>query len=92
MSYLKTNTLSETTTYQLQQLINRNLDVVFPALSLAIIHRGEWKLDATWGRIDPERELVVACFTNRVYPGREKPGIDAFRRDTHDIIAEGFSS
>jgi serine-type D-Ala-D-Ala carboxypeptidase len=58
MSYLKTNTLSETTTYQLQQLINRNLDVVFPALSLAIIHRGEWAMDAAWGWIDPQTQQL----------------------------------
>jgi CubicO group peptidase (beta-lactamase class C family) len=38
--------------------------------------------------IDPTRELVVACLTNRVYPGREKPGIHAFRRAVHDCLAE----
>lgn len=37
--------------------------------------------------IDPERELVVALLTNRVYPGREKPGILAFRRAMHDLLA-----
>lgn len=40
--------------------------------------------------IDPERELVVACLTNRVYPGRDKPGIHPFRRTLHDLIAESF--
>jgi CubicO group peptidase (beta-lactamase class C family) len=39
--------------------------------------------------IDPERALVVACLTNRVYPGRDKPGIHAFRRAIHDLLAEG---
>ena len=39
--------------------------------------------------IDPERQLVVACLTNRVYPGRAKPGIHAFRRAIHDLLAEG---
>jgi CubicO group peptidase (beta-lactamase class C family) len=36
--------------------------------------------------IDPERELVVACLTNRVYPGREKEGIHPFRRALHDLL------
>jgi CubicO group peptidase (beta-lactamase class C family) len=38
--------------------------------------------------IDPQRALVVACLTNRVYCGREKVGIHAFRQTIHDIIAE----
>ncbi len=38
--------------------------------------------------IDPERALVVACLTNRVYPGRAKPGIEAFRRAVHDAIVK----
>jgi serine-type D-Ala-D-Ala carboxypeptidase len=38
--------------------------------------------------IDPARELVVACLTNRVYPGREKPGIHAFRQALHDLLAD----
>ena len=38
--------------------------------------------------IDPKEKLVVAFLTNRVYPGREQPGIHALRRDIHDIIAE----
>lgn len=38
--------------------------------------------------IDPSRKLVVACLTNRVYPGREQPGIHAFRRAIHDAIVE----
>jgi serine-type D-Ala-D-Ala carboxypeptidase len=42
--------------------------------------------------IDPKRELVVACLTNRVYPGREKLGIGTFRRAVHDIIVEGLSA
>lgn len=42
--------------------------------------------------IDPERELVVALMTNRVYMGREKPGIHAFRRQMHDTIADFFDS
>ncbi len=40
--------------------------------------------------IDPARELVVACLTNRVYPGRYKPGIHAFRRALHDRVVEGI--
>ncbi len=38
--------------------------------------------------IDPERALVVATLTNRVYPGRQKEGILAFRRAVHDTLAE----
>jgi CubicO group peptidase (beta-lactamase class C family) len=38
--------------------------------------------------IDPERRLVVACLTNRVYPGRAHEGIHAFRRALHDTIAK----
>jgi CubicO group peptidase (beta-lactamase class C family) len=42
--------------------------------------------------IDPERELVVAILTNRVYPGRFYPGagvpdIHDFRRAAHDALA-----
>ena len=38
--------------------------------------------------IDPARALVVACLTNRVYPGREKLGIHAFRRALHDDVIQ----
>jgi CubicO group peptidase (beta-lactamase class C family) len=38
--------------------------------------------------IDPERALVVALLTNRVYPGRWKEGIQDFRRAVHDVVAE----
>jgi len=38
--------------------------------------------------IDPERALVVALLTNRVYAGRAKEGIHAFRRAVHDVLAE----
>jgi len=41
--------------------------------------------------IDPTRALVVACLTNRVYPGREKEGIHAFRRALHDTICEAVA-
>ncbi len=37
--------------------------------------------------IDPQRELVVACLTNRVYRGRAYEGIHPFRRALHDLIA-----
>jgi CubicO group peptidase (beta-lactamase class C family) len=40
--------------------------------------------------IDPERDLVSAVLTNRVYPGREVPGIHAFRRAIHDLIVKGI--
>ena len=38
--------------------------------------------------IDPERELVCAVLTNRVYHGRAEAGIHMFRRAIHDLIAE----
>ncbi|MBI5959761.1 MAG: beta-lactamase family protein [Chloroflexi bacterium] len=41
--------------------------------------------------IDPARKLVIACLTNRVYPGREKPGIHPFRRAVHDLLARMVS-
>lgn len=40
--------------------------------------------------IDPQAQLVVACLTNRVYPGREGVGIHAYRRDSHNIIADSI--
>jgi serine-type D-Ala-D-Ala carboxypeptidase len=38
--------------------------------------------------MDPERALVVACATNRVYYGRDAAGITAFRVELHKAIAE----
>jgi serine-type D-Ala-D-Ala carboxypeptidase len=38
--------------------------------------------------MDPERALVVACTTNRVYYGRDSSGIAAFRVALHRAIAE----
>ena len=38
--------------------------------------------------IDPERQLVSAALTNRVYHGRHDEGIHAFRRAIHDLIVE----
>jgi CubicO group peptidase (beta-lactamase class C family) len=40
--------------------------------------------------IDPEKQLVVACLTNRVYPGRWKEGIHPFRRAVHDFFARSI--
>lgn len=40
--------------------------------------------------IDPESELIVACLTNRVYPGREHEGIHPFRRALHDLLWTGL--
>jgi CubicO group peptidase (beta-lactamase class C family) len=40
--------------------------------------------------IDPRRELVVACLTNRVYYGRDASGILAFRVALHRAIAEAI--
>lgn len=46
--------------------------------------------------IDPERELVVALLTNRVYPGRwhegAHGGVLGFRRAAHDAIVEACES
>jgi CubicO group peptidase (beta-lactamase class C family) len=38
--------------------------------------------------IDPDRALVVACLTNRVYYGRDTAGILAFRVALHRAIVE----
>ncbi len=40
--------------------------------------------------IDPNRALVVACLTNRVYYGREPGGIQAFRVALHRAIVEAI--
>jgi CubicO group peptidase (beta-lactamase class C family) len=42
--------------------------------------------------IDPQRELVVACLTNRVYYGRNASGILAFRVALHRAIAEAIDA
>jgi Beta-lactamase class C and other penicillin binding proteins len=39
--------------------------------------------------VDPDRELVIACLTNRVYFGRDPAGIGAFRVALHKAIVEG---
>ena len=41
--------------------------------------------------IDPKAELVVACLTNRVYPGRHKEGVHDFQRAFHDLLAEALN-
>lgn len=38
-------------------------------------------------RIDPRRELVVACLTNRIYMGREKVGNDEFQAAVQALCA-----
>lgn len=42
--------------------------------------------------IDPQRQLVVALLTNRVYDGREKVGIHALRRAIHDAVAKAVDA
>ncbi|MBA3867752.1 MAG: beta-lactamase family protein [Anaerolineae bacterium] len=42
--------------------------------------------------IDPDNQLVVACLTNSVYPGRGKPGTLEFRRAVHDLLAETLNN
>jgi hypothetical protein len=34
---------------------------------------------------------VIALLTNRVYPGREHPGIHPFRRAVHDVLVNWVS-
>lgn len=36
--------------------------------------------------IDPQNDIVIALLTNRVYPGRDVPGIYEMRRDVHHAI------
>lgn len=38
--------------------------------------------------VDPQRRLVSAVLSNRVYHGRDPAGIHAFRRALHDLIVE----
>ena len=40
--------------------------------------------------LDPQRQLVSAVLTNRVYHGRDPAGIHAFRRTLHDLIVEAI--
>jgi CubicO group peptidase (beta-lactamase class C family) len=40
--------------------------------------------------VDPERALVVACLTNRVYYGRDSSGILAFRVELHREIVRAL--
>jgi beta-N-acetylhexosaminidase len=40
--------------------------------------------------IDPDRELVVALLTNRVYYGRDPAGIAGFRPRLHDAVVEAM--
>jgi CubicO group peptidase (beta-lactamase class C family) len=42
--------------------------------------------------VDPVRRLVVACLTNRVYPGRDKAGIHEFRRAVHELLARAVNA
>lgn len=41
--------------------------------------------------IEPDKQIVVACMTNRVYYGREKEGIYEFRRALHDWLWKAIS-
>lgn len=40
--------------------------------------------------IDPQRQLVSAVLTNRVYHGRDPDGIHVFRRALHDVVVEAI--
>ena len=40
--------------------------------------------------IDPDRDLVVALLTNRVYAGRSHEGIEDLRLELHRVLAKAF--
>ena len=40
--------------------------------------------------VDPDRDLVVALLTNRVYAGRTNGGIEDLRLEIHRVVAEAF--
>ncbi len=40
--------------------------------------------------VDPQRQLVCALLSNRVFHGRNPDGIHAFRRALHDLIVEAI--
>ena len=40
--------------------------------------------------VDPQRQLVCALLSNRVYHGRNPDGIHAFRRALHDLVVEAI--
>jgi len=42
--------------------------------------------------IDDEAQIVLAMLTNRVYPGRERDGIQEARRDVHTLMWEGLTA
>ncbi len=42
--------------------------------------------------VDPQRQLVCALLSNRVYHGRDADGIHAFRRAFHDLIVEAVGN
>jgi CubicO group peptidase (beta-lactamase class C family) len=41
--------------------------------------------------VDPERDVVVALLTDRVYAGRTHEGIEALRLRIHGIVARAFA-
>ena len=40
--------------------------------------------------IDPDKQLVTAILTNRVYHGRDSENIHIFRRGFHDLVVTGI--
>lgn len=59
---------------------------------------GDLYSDASYGHtgftgtslwVDPDRHLVTAVLTNRVYHGRHPENIHSFRRSIHDLIVRG---
>ena len=61
-----------------------------PAPSFSSASFGHTGFTGTMLMMDPTRQLVVCILTNRVYPGRDKPGIREFRWEMLNIIAEGI--
>jgi CubicO group peptidase (beta-lactamase class C family) len=40
--------------------------------------------------VDPDRDLVVALLSNRVYAGRTHPGIQELRQVVNGVLADAF--
>ena len=63
-------------------------DHLAPFSSAAFGHTG---FTGTSLAVDPQRDLVVALLTNRVYAARTHPGIDDLRLEIHRIAAEAHT-
>lgn len=52
------NQLPPDTDARLQDLMQSNLDSIFPAAALCVIYRGEVVLNSAWGWLDPDRRTL----------------------------------